>query len=213
MTTNHIDDPLTTVADADPGRSGMSGPGFNGPSGVTSIDDSKVFLRSVFTFPETVNEYAARSVAAGVVTLSAVALITGWYWLLIALAYGFWARVLTGPTLSPLGQLATRVVVPRLGLPNVPTPGAPKRFAQGIGATLTTVALIAWLAGATTVSTVLLAMLLVAASLEASIGFCLGCYIFGHLMRLGVIPETVCEDCADIWRRVGSPEGNPSERL
>ena len=33
-------------------------------------------------------------------------LATGWYWLLIPLAYGFWARVLTGPKLSPLGWTA-----------------------------------------------------------------------------------------------------------
>ena len=39
-------------------------------------------------------------------------------------------------------------------------------------------------------------------SLEAFAGFCLGCVIFGFLMRRGVIPETVCEDCADISRRI-----------
>jgi hypothetical protein len=27
-------------------------------------------------------------------------LLTAWYWLLIALAYGFWARLLTGPKLK-----------------------------------------------------------------------------------------------------------------
>jgi len=48
----------------------------------------------------------------------------------IPLAYGFWARVLTGPTLSPLGQLATRVVAPRLPVEPKLVPGPPKRFAQ-----------------------------------------------------------------------------------
>ena len=42
-------------------------------------------------------------------------LATGFYWLLIPLAYGFWARVLTGPKLSPLAWLAMNVVAPRLG--------------------------------------------------------------------------------------------------
>lgn len=200
MTTNQIDQQIRTA------RSAAEQVRTEGESVPVSPEQSTPLARSVFSFPETVNEYAARSVAAGVVILSAVTLATGWHWLLIPIVYGFWARLLTGPTLSPLGQFATRVAVPRLGLPNVPTPGAPKRFAQGIGATLTTAALIAWLAGATTVSTVLLVMLLVAASLEAFIGFCLGCYIFGHLMSIGVIPESVCEDCADIWRRIDRPD-------
>ena len=61
-------------------------------------------------------------------------------WLTLFLAYGFLARVLTGPTLSPLGQLVTRVGTPRLGLEPRPVPGPPKRFAQGIGATLSVTA-------------------------------------------------------------------------
>ena len=68
----------------------------------------------MFGFPNPVNEKAAR-VVAGVVALTGVLiLLTGARWLLAPLAYGFWARVLTGPTLSPLGQLVTRVITPRL---------------------------------------------------------------------------------------------------
>ena len=52
-------------------------------------------MRELFTFPNPVNEKAAR-VVAGVVFLTVIViLISGWYWLLIPLAYGFWARVLT----------------------------------------------------------------------------------------------------------------------
>ncbi|HMS25662.1 MAG TPA: DUF4395 family protein, partial [Acidimicrobiia bacterium] len=36
---------------------------------------------------------------------------------------------------------------------------------------------------------------LVAASLESVLGFCLGCTIFSALMRVGIIPESVCEAC------------------
>ena len=45
-------------------------------------------------------------------------------------------------------------------------------------------------------------MLLVAASLEAFAGYCLGCAMFSGLMRLGVIPESVCLECADITSRL-----------
>src|ERR687890_241642 len=112
-------------------------------------------MRSLFAFPDPVNEKAARTVAAGVVVLALLALMTGWTWLGGVIAAGFVARVLMGPTLSPLGRLASEVIAPRLGEPKH-VPGPPKRFAQGMGAVMTTAALVAWLAGAETVVIVLL---------------------------------------------------------
>ncbi len=72
-------------------------------------------MRELFSFPNPVNEKAARVVAGVVLVAVIVTLATGWYWLLIPVAYGFWARVLTGPTLSPLGWIAQNVIAPRLG--------------------------------------------------------------------------------------------------
>jgi hypothetical protein len=155
----------------------------------------------LFRFPNPVNEVAARLVAGGVVLLAIAFLVAGSPLVLAVLAYGFVARVLTGPTLSPLGQLVTRVVVPRLPVTARPVPGPPKRFAQGIGATLTVTALAAWVLGAPGVAAVLVAMVLVAASLEAFFGFCLGCVLFAALMRVGVVPAATCEACNDIWSR------------
>ena len=158
-------------------------------------------MRAVFSFPRTINEKAAR-VVAGVVALTAlVTLVTGAYWLLVPLAYGFWARVLTGPTLSPLGRFASQVAAPRLGAPKEVS-GPPKRFAQGMGAAMSTAAAVAALVfGAHTVADVLLVALLAAATLESVFAYCLGCKIFGLLMRAGVIPDEVCAECADIWAR------------
>ena len=132
----------------------------------------------MFSFPNPVNEKAARVVAGVVMVVALVILATSAYWLLIPLAYGFWARVLTGPTLSPAGQFATRVAAPRLGPPTY-VPGPPKRFAQGMGAVISTTALILWLAGATTAVNVVLVMLVAAAGLESVLAYCIGCKIFG----------------------------------
>jgi hypothetical protein len=152
---------------------------------------------AILGFPNPVNEKAARAVAGGVALLALVALATGWRWILVLLALGFLARVLTGPRLSPLGQLATRIVAPRLGRPKL-VPGPPKRFAQAIGLTLTTAAAVAGLVfQAAIVTTVLLVVLLVFATLESVLGFCAGCWLFGRLMTLGVIPESTCAACAD----------------
>src|SRR5437763_11799811 len=98
-------------------------------------------MHEILAFPNPVNEKAARIVAGAVLATSVLILATGAYWLLIPLASGFWARVLTGPTLSPLGWTAQNVVAPRLG-ERKPVPGPPKRFAQGMGAVISTIALV-----------------------------------------------------------------------
>jgi lysylphosphatidylglycerol synthetase-like protein (DUF2156 family) len=154
----------------------------------------------VFSFPNPVNEKAARVVAGTVLAFALLILATGSFWLLVPLAYGFWARVLTGPRLSPLGWLAARKVAPRLGPPKY-VAGPPKRFAQGIGAALTTSVAVLALAGATTAASALVVLLAIAAGLESILAVCLGCHVFALLMRAGVIPERICEECADIWAR------------
>ncbi|MEA2280061.1 MAG: hypothetical protein QOK21_668 [Solirubrobacteraceae bacterium] len=157
-------------------------------------------MSDLLAFPHPVNEKAARSVAAGVVMLTAITLLTQAWWLTVPLALGFWARVLTGPTLSPLGQLATRAIAPRLGAPHYVS-GPPKRFAQGVGAALTTVAAVLALSGHHTAAGIALGAVIVAALLESVFALCLGCKLFGLLMRAGVIPSEVCAECADIWSR------------
>ena len=156
----------------------------------------------MFTFPNPVNDYAARTVASGVVLMCVAAMVLRQPWILLPLAYGFWARVVSGPRFSPLGQLATRVVAPRLPWAPKLMPGPPKRFAQAIGVVFSTTALVLWfgfgLAGATWV---VVAMLAAAAFLEAAFGICLGCKGFALLMRIGIIPESVCLECADITTR------------
>src|SRR5664279_186546 len=89
------------------------------------------------SFPNPVNEKAAR-VVAGLVVLAVLAtMATGRGWLMWFIALGFALRVLSGPRFSPFGLLATRVVAPRLG-PAKLVAGPPKRFAQGLGLAMST---------------------------------------------------------------------------
>jgi hypothetical protein len=176
--------------------------------GRDSVPTLTVVRKGLFAFPNPVNEVSARLVAAGVVGMTVLFLATRWGWVLVPLAYGFLARVTTGPTLSPLGQLVTRVVTPSLDIAPRDVAGPPKRFAQGIGATLSIAAFVSYFVfGNTTVAVVLVALITVAASLEAFAGFCLGCKLFAVLMHVGVVPESVCEECNDIWRRIPVPAG------
>ncbi len=153
----------------------------------------------VFSFPNPVNEVSARLVAGGVVLLSLVTIVLDQRWLTVVIAYGFVARVLSGPTLSPLGQLVTRVITPRLHVAERPVAGPPKRFAQAIGVVFSvSAAVLAVGFGLSTAAYAVLGALIVAATLESVFGLCLGCKAFALLMRAGVIPEEVCERCNNI---------------
>jgi hypothetical protein len=138
--------------------------------------------------------------------MSVLFVITGNPYILIPLTYGFLARVLMGPRISPLGRIATQIITPRLSGPHKLVAGPPKRFAQGIGALFSVTASILWLADFHVASRVVAGMLAGAASLEAFVGFCLGCAIFAKLMRWGVIPGSVCEECNDISARLSAAQ-------
>lgn len=155
--------------------------------------------RAVFSFPNPVNEVSARLVAAGVLVMSLLTIAFDLKWVTAVLTYGFLARVLAGPTFSPLGQLVTRVITPRLPITERPVAGPPKRFAQGMGLTFSATSLILAILGYWGAAQIVLGLMSVAAFLEAGLGLCLGCKVFALGMRLGVVPEEVCERCNNIW--------------
>jgi hypothetical protein len=173
---------------------------------VTDVERTDSAVHRIFSFPNPVNEKAARTVAAGVLTIATITLLLSvtaghaWLWISAILFAGFVARVLTGPTLSPLGQLATKVVAPRLGEPKL-VAGPPKRFAQLIGLLVTGSATLAIALGHAGTAQILLGLIIVAAALESILAICLGCIVFGWLMRAGLVPEETCEACNNIWDR------------
>lgn len=175
-----------------------TGPNAPGPKSEGPPRASRV--AALFSFPNPVNEVSARLVAGGVVVMSVCTIAFSEPWLTVVIAYGFVARVLTGPSLSPLGQLVTRVVTPRLGWAERPVAGPPKRFAQGVGVAFSVSAAVLALGfDRPTAAYVLLAVLAAAATLESVFGLCLGCRVFSLLMKLGVVPDEVCLRCANIW--------------
>jgi len=156
-------------------------------------------IREIFSFPHPVDEVAARTVAGCVVVLVGATILFEISILMWLIAYGFLARVLTGPSHSPIGLLATKVLVPMMGIRPRLVPGPPKRFAQSIGLALSVLALIFYYVfGLQVAAYSLLAVVLFFATLELVIGFCMGCFVFGRLMELGLIPKTICDKCNDL---------------
>ena len=154
-----------------------------------------------FPFPNPANETSARLVAAGVVIISTAFLLTNSTLILLALTYGFAARVIAGPAFSPLALLVTRIVTPKLNFNHKFVPGPPKRFAQTIGLTFAATALTLTLLDYSFAANLVIAALIFAATLESVFAICLGCIMFSFLMKLGVIPQSVCESCNDITLR------------
>lgn len=130
--------------------------------------------------------------------------VTGAAWLLVPLVYGFLARVSTGPAFSPLALLATKVLTPRIKTDHRMVAGPPKRFAQFVGLVFTSTAAVLWLLDFGVASRVVATALVAAAVLESVFAICLGCIMFSWMMRLGVIPQRVCEECNNLQLRAST---------
>ncbi len=156
------------------------------------------------------NERAARVLAALVVTILAGAWLTDGRWLLPLLAADFTLRVLWGPRYSPLGRLAAATA---RRWPEQPVAAAPKRFAQGIGAVLVTLAALLMLAGYPAWSWALSGLVGTFAALEASVGFCVGCWAYRQLAARGLVQPEVCVDCTRPSRPAATTGRAPATSL
>ena len=159
-------------------------------------------------FPSVVDDVTVRLIAAVVLVIGIVALAASQWWLYAVLAVDFSLRAALGPSASPVAQLVQRWIRPTVGAAKRPTPGPPKRFAATIGALLTVAATALWLVGLATGSSVAAAwvvgigvVMVVFPALESVFGICVGCILVSGLMRVGLVPEEICLDCADITRR------------
>jgi len=163
---------------------------------------------SASRFPSVVDDVTVRLIAAVVLVIAVVALATSQWWLYAVLAVDFSLRAAFGPSASPIARLVQRWIRPAVPAARRPTAGPPKRFAATIGAVMTVAATVLWVVSLVTGSTgavvgvVAIGVVMVLfPALESIFGICVGCIMFSGLMRLGVIPEEVCLDCADITRR------------
>ena len=132
----------------------------------------------------TVDEHAARTVA-GIVVVLAVTSFWAPAWFLVAfLAVDFTIRGFIDRRYSPLRWVAKQIVG-LFGWEIKPVYAPPKRFAAQIGSTLTLAATALHASGLHVAAVVVTSLLVVAASLEAGLGFCLACWIYPFVFRLG----------------------------
>ncbi|MEO7980435.1 MAG: DUF4395 domain-containing protein [Sporichthyaceae bacterium] len=138
--------------------------------------------------PSLVDPRGPRVGAALTTLVLAVALATGWSWLLVAQAAVF-ALGVAGR--SPYGVAYGRLVRPRLAPPAELEDARPLRFAQTVGLLFTLVALAGLALPTAGVTLVATAAALAAAFLNAAFGVCLGCEAYLLLRRSNPIARTV----------------------
>jgi hypothetical protein len=145
-------------------------------------------------FPDRVDEHSARLTAGAVSLLTAGAFLAGFWPLLAVLASGFLARAILGPRASLLSRLSAALA--RRLWPPKPVAGAPKRFAQAIGAALMLASVAFFASGAPLAGWIAAGAVALCAALESAFAFCVGCQIYGVLQRAGFISLEACPECA-----------------
>ena len=128
--------------------------------------------------PSQVDVRAPRFAAALTSVVLALALLTGSGWLVAAQAVVFAIGAFAGLRVSPYGLLFRTLVAPRLGPVREREPEAPPRFAQLVGLLFAVVGAAGYLLGAPVLGAVATGFALVAALLNATTGFCLGCELY-----------------------------------
>ena len=107
-----------------------------------------------------------------------VVLLTGSGVLLAVQAAVFAVGALVGMRYAPYGFVFRSLVAPRLGPVREREPEEPVRFAQFVGLLFALVGTAGYLLGAPTLGAVATGFALVAALLNAAVGFCLGCEMY-----------------------------------
>lgn len=114
----------------------------------------------------------------------AVVLATGSGWLLAAQTVVFGVGATLGLRFAPYGVLFKRLVRPRLAPPTELEAEAPPRFAQAVGFAFAATGAVGYLTGHPLVGIIATAFALVAATLNAVIGLCLGCEVQMRIARI-----------------------------
>lgn len=132
------------------------------------------------TLKNYVNENVVRLIAAQVILLTLITLLTGWIWAVLFLTADFALRAFTHIP-SPLAVIA-KGLAGALGLTPKPIFAPPKRFAANLGFVFSSgIALFLYL-HYSVAAYVTGGILIVCATLEAVFNICIGCYVYNWIV-------------------------------
>jgi hypothetical protein len=133
--------------------------------------------------PEVVDDHATRIGAALVILIVIAGLWQGRFWIPLLLAVDFGLRSRGWGSFSPIAQLS-QALRSISGLQPLLINAGPKRFAALIGVIFSLSIAIALGLRHPRVALALAAVLILAASLEAFFGYCVGCKVYALLLNL-----------------------------
>ena len=135
-----------------------------------------------------VDRSAIKTNQAAIVALVILAFVFNLPWLVAVVALSL-AIGLVSPEVSPFRLLYSRVLRPTGLLKSevVSEAPAPHRFAQGVGATCLSLAVVLLAVGAMPVGWALSWLVVVLAAVNLVFGFCAGCFLHYQLSRRGLL--------------------------
>jgi hypothetical protein len=145
--------------------------------------------------PEMVNEAVVRGVALQVFLIASVTLVIQSPVPVLFLAADFFLRTAGGSRFSPLAFVSRKITVQFPVFRHRRITARPKRFAAGIGLTISLSAAVFFFFDLPVGMLVSIGLLALFSFLEAFLKFCAGCKIFSLLIRLGIASEDLCTDC------------------
>jgi len=113
----------------------------------------------------------------------ATALATNNLWVVIAQAIVFAIGAFRGPQFTPYALIFKKIVKPRLKSAVITEDVRPPQFAQSVGLIFALVAITGSITGISGLFVVAVSFALAAAFLNAAFNFCLGCEMYGLLLR------------------------------
>lgn len=125
----------------------------------------------------------ARIVAGIVVALAAISIAASVPWIIGLLTADFIIRGFIGRQYSPLRWVAKQIQAVLKLQPKYEY-APPKRFAARVGVVFTVTASVLYLLSLPVAAITVTGVLIAAASLEASVGFCLACWLYPYVQRL-----------------------------
>lgn len=136
------------------------------------------------TTPTLIDVRGPRFAAWVTTVVLAVVLVTGWWPLLAAQAVVFAVGASAGVRRAQYGLAFRHLVAPRLGPVAEREDPAPPRFAQAVGLVFAVAGVLGYAFGVPALGIVATGLALVAALLNAAVGFCLGCEMYLLLRRV-----------------------------
>eukprot|EP00331_Platyophrya_macrostoma_P011975 CAMPEP_0176411570 /NCGR_PEP_ID=MMETSP0127-20121128/3675_1 /TAXON_ID=938130 /ORGANISM="Platyophrya macrostoma, Strain WH" /LENGTH=932 /DNA_ID=CAMNT_0017791171 /DNA_START=102 /DNA_END=2900 /DNA_ORIENTATION=- len=159
----------------------------------------------LFNYPAVVDSHAVRAGGLVVMVLAILFIVFRshpWvWWVCFGLSVDFGIRLMFGGGASPIGSVGLLLTC---WMEEELIPGVPKQFAIMVGFFFTGFATILYHAGSNGYTTyiggsILMGILAFFAFLEAFFDFCAGCYVFGYLVKFGIVKTSIYQPYTDSY--------------